>query len=165
MWHFINLFFVANSKKHPFLSCWDQINGFSKRFSWNSKIKNQMIKTASLTRPGREKGSPLTTRVWGWSQWAHQNHTVLRRENTKWIKSFSGKSAERHRIRNLYDLLTENKGWRVSKSQEFYHSPIMWHLATWPTPFCYWLHACYIPNHSREKHSPKPATEGLAQLH
>lgn len=112
-----------------------------------SNTKNRVVKTAWLTRPGREKGSPLTTRVWGWRQWAHQNRTALHRETQNQSKGFHHRPGCRIRITKLWELLTGNKPRRISKSHDFYHSSIMWHLATRTPTFCSWLHACHIPHH------------------
>lgn len=101
------------------------------------EITNKSLQVIeSLTKPEREKGSPLTTRVWGWSRWAHQNHTTLQRERQNESKGFGRRRGSQQRqtgLTTLEYLLSENKGWMASKSQVFpgvYHSPIMWHLAT-----------------------------------
>lgn len=112
-----------------------------------SNTKNHVVKTAWLTRPGREKGSPLTTRVWGWRRWARRSHTALHRETQNQSKGFHRRLGCRITIRKLWEPLTGKTPWRMSKSHDFYHNSIMWHLETWTVAFCSWLHACYIPNH------------------
>ena len=118
---------------------------FSTRFSENNGLSNQMWD--SVTHQARE-GERFTSNNQGLrlESMSTSKPYSSAEENTKWIKRLppqTGKSAETERERGA-ELETslisslKNKGWRVSQSwafPEFYHSPIMWHLATWPSVF------------------------------
>lgn len=121
-----------------------------------SNTKNRVVKTAWLTRPGREKGSPLTTRVWGWRQWAHQNHTALHRERQNQSKGFRHRLGCRITIRKLWELEINHEGYQSHMT--FIIAPLcgIWQHGLWLsapdythviyqiTKACYWGTGSYI---------------------